>query len=258
MPKLSIITINYNNKEGLEKTIKSVVNQTHKDIEYVVIDGGSTDGSKELIEQHKQSITYWVSERDKGIYHAMNKGIHAATGEYLLFLNSGDYLSSDNIISDIDSELVNEDIIYGNWIQYYNSGVTKEEVFPDTITFDFLAFRYTMPHQASFIKKSLMLEAGLYDERLKIKSDWKFFLVAIFKYRCSVKHINHFISYYNKDGLSFNDWFKQDSIQKKETRQILEEEYPGLPGYMEKKNDRISYFERHILIRILRRIHILK
>ncbi len=88
--KLSIITVNLNNKDGLQKTIDSVISQTFKDFEWIVIDGGSTDGSKELIEKYSDYISYWVSEPDKGIYNAMNKGIKVAKGDYLEFLNSGD------------------------------------------------------------------------------------------------------------------------------------------------------------------------
>jgi glycosyltransferase involved in cell wall biosynthesis len=88
--KLTIITINYNNKEGLVKTFDSVRVQTWKDFEFIVIDGGSTDGCKELIEQNHQ-INYWVSEKDSGVYNAMNKGIRKATGDYVIFMNSGDF-----------------------------------------------------------------------------------------------------------------------------------------------------------------------
>ena len=90
-PKISIITINYNNFEGLKKTIKSVINQTWKDYEYIVIDGGSNDGSVEYLKSLDNTINFWVSEADNGVYHAMNKGINKANGEYLLFLNSGDH-----------------------------------------------------------------------------------------------------------------------------------------------------------------------
>ncbi|MGK0307850.1 MAG: glycosyltransferase involved in cell wall biosynthesis, partial [Urechidicola sp.] len=96
---ISIITINYNDAVGLKKTMASVLEQTYEDIEYIVIDGGSTDGSKAYIELYHKDLAYWVSEPDQGIYHAMNKGIDQATGDYLLFLNSGDWLV-DNFVID--------------------------------------------------------------------------------------------------------------------------------------------------------------
>jgi len=113
-PILSIITINYNDKVGLERTLKSVVTQTYKAFEFLVIDGGSTDGSKELIEANKANINYWVSEPDKGIYNAMNKGIIKANGEYLLFINSGDELFSPTVLEENIQLLTNHKIIYFN------------------------------------------------------------------------------------------------------------------------------------------------
>ena len=98
MPKLSIITVNLNNCIGLQKTFDSLFEQIFKDFEQIVIDGGSTDGSRELIETNVDKISYWVSEKDSGIYNAMNKGIIKATGDYLLFLNSGDHLLHKNIL----------------------------------------------------------------------------------------------------------------------------------------------------------------
>jgi len=113
--KLSIITVNLNNKSGLQKTIDSVISQTYKDFEWIIIDGGSTDGSKELIEQYSQYITYWISEPDKGIYNAMNKGIVQAKGEYLQFLNSGDALYDKYVLDKIlKATNITSDIITGS------------------------------------------------------------------------------------------------------------------------------------------------
>ena len=105
MPKLSIITINLNNAQGLEKTIKSVVSQTYSDYEYIIIDGASTDGSVDVIQEYRNKITYWVSEPDTGIYNAMNKGILKATGEYCQFLNSGDILVDNNVTERMLSDM---------------------------------------------------------------------------------------------------------------------------------------------------------
>ena len=107
--KYSIITINYNNRDGLEMTINSVLEQTYKDFEYIIIDGGSTDGSLEVIKKHAAQIDYWVSEPDNGIYNAMNKGIRKATGDYLNFMNSGDTYHTSSVLGDIanlDSESI--------------------------------------------------------------------------------------------------------------------------------------------------------
>src|SRR5215213_3812369 len=98
MPQFSIISINLNNAEGLQKTFDSVFNQTFTDFEYIIIDGGSSDGSEEIIKENADKFSYWVSEKDDGIYDAMNKGIAKATGDYLLFLNSGDHLLDSSIL----------------------------------------------------------------------------------------------------------------------------------------------------------------
>jgi glycosyltransferase involved in cell wall biosynthesis len=112
MPKLSIITINYNNVKGLEKTINSVVNQSYNDFEYIIIDGGSTDGSVDIIKKHENKIVFWVSEPDNGIYDALNKGVKHSNGEYLLFLNGDDCLIDDAILQKISYHLEFKDLIY--------------------------------------------------------------------------------------------------------------------------------------------------
>jgi glycosyltransferase involved in cell wall biosynthesis len=208
MPKLSIITINYNNLEGLKRTVESVVNQTWQEFEYIVIDGGSTDGSKEYIESQNSKIDYWVSEKDSGIYNAMNKGIKAATGEYLLFLNSGDDFIDKDVLFSIKYNLEVEDIIY-----FDINLVDKERVYikkcPDEMLFSFL-FNDALPHQSTFIRKSLFDKIGNYDESFKIVSDWKFCLFAIFKSNASYKHIEGVFSNFYLDGLSSNVDFSNE------------------------------------------------
>ncbi len=179
MAKVSVITISYNNAKGLLKTIESVVKQDFRDYEYIVIDGGSTDNSKDIIHSFADKITYWVSEPDKGVYNAMNKGIRASKGDYLHFLNAGDIYSSDNILSTIFSKDYSEPLIrtiqicdYGDhqdrWANLGNKEVTLYDMYVNT-----------MLHQATFIHSSLFEKYGLYDEELKIVADWKFFLKAI-------------------------------------------------------------------------------
>ena len=171
--KLSIITVNLNNREGLQRTIDSVICQTFRDFEWIVIDGGSTDGSRELIEQYADHFAYWVSEPDKGIYNAMNKGIKVAKGEYLQFLNSGDWLWESSTLEKIFSIQHGEDIVYGNWIQKDGTLFSAPHKL-DAIYF----FRSTLSHQAVFIKSDLFSHE-LYDESLHIASDWKHLLSCI-------------------------------------------------------------------------------
>src|SRR4051812_9372166 len=113
--KLSIITVNLNNAEGLETTIKSVTGQKNRDFEFIIIDGASTDNSLKVLADYDKQIDLWISEKDKGIYEAMNKGISKSNGAYLLFLNSGDYLYSEDTIGHVMEYLTGEaDIVYGN------------------------------------------------------------------------------------------------------------------------------------------------
>lgn len=173
MKKLSIITINYNNVEGLGKTIESVVSQTFTDFEFIVIDGGSTDGSVKVIKQHVDRIAYWVSEPDKGIYNAMNKGVLEAHGEYIQFLNSGDWLYSNKVLENIFLQNIETDIIYGNAL-----GKTGTiENFPSILT-AFFFYSSAICHQAVFHKRELFAEKQ-YDENYQFVSDWDFMLNAI-------------------------------------------------------------------------------
>ena len=197
---LSIITVNYNNRIGLQKTFESVLDQTYNNFEFIVIDGGSSDGSKEVIESNQKKIAYWVSEKDRGIYHAMNKGIEKAKGRYLLFLNSGDYLCDASVLSTAFAKELTQDIVYGDII-WDTDGVKTENKFPSTVTFEYFT-QLSLPHQASFIRKSLFESIGLYDENHRIISDWIFFVLAICKYNCSYQHIDLFISVCGRDGLS--------------------------------------------------------
>lgn len=198
--KLSIITINYNNLEGLKRTVESVLNQTWKEFEYIVIDGGSTDGSAEYIESQNGHFNYWVSESDKGIYNAMNKGIAKTTGDYLLFLNSGDHLFSDNVLEQNHNFLEKEDLIC---FDLQIVGVKNSEIhsLSDTLRFSDLYFEY-LPHPSTFIKKKLFDTVGLYDEALKIVSDWKFFILALYMHHCTFLKVNKVLSTFYLGGIS--------------------------------------------------------
>ena len=200
MPKLTIITINYDNLEGLKRTVESVINQTWQEFEYIVIDGGSTDGSAEFIESQKEHFDYWVSESDKGIYNAMNKGIMKATGEYLLFLNSGDHFFNDISLEQNHKFLVEKDLVYFN-LNFVDKTKFWTGKYPEKLSFSHF-IHDTLPHPATFIKSSLLHKVGLYDESLKIVSDWKFFIIALFKYNCSYIKIDEILTTYYLDGIS--------------------------------------------------------
>lgn len=153
-PKISIITINYNNLEGLKRTIESVVNQTWQEFEYLIIDGGSTDGSVEYIESKSEHVDYWVSEPDKGVYHAMNKGIAKSSGEYLLFLNSGDHFYNKKVLAQNCQEIKDSSIIYFD-LQVVEEQKMFIKEYPSVLSFSYF-LNDTLPHPATFIKKKLL------------------------------------------------------------------------------------------------------
>ncbi|WP_158626847.1 glycosyltransferase family 2 protein [Flavobacterium sp. GT3R68] len=201
MSKLSIITINYNDLEGLKKTVNSVIGQTYPPFEYIVIDGASTDGSAAYIESQTANINHWISENDSGVYNAMNKGIKAATGDYLFFLNSGDVLNDATTLEKLNNEsLGSKDIIACDiCLDYIESSELRS--CPEKITFDYL-HQYAIPHQALLLKRELFEKVGLYDENLKLVSDWKFVLKALSFYSATYKKINIVLCKYDMNGIS--------------------------------------------------------
>ena len=218
--KLSIITVNLNNRDGLQKTIDSVVSQTFKDFEWIVIDGGSTDGSKELIKRYADHFAYWVSEPDKGIYNAMNKGIKVAKGEYLQFLNSGDWLCNETALERSFMHGFTSDIAYGDL--WFCNGETKEKYrYPNKLTLKFL-YDFSLGHCASFIRKEV-IENELYNENFKIVSDWEFFLKQAFKNK-TFEHIDEDVSCFDTNGLSS----KNEQLLLLERDRVIKEIFPTM------------------------------
>ena len=200
---LTIITINYNNFNGLKKTIKSVLSQNFNDFEYIIIDGGSTDGSKELIENVSDRLSYWICEKDTGIYNAMNKGINAATGNYIQFLNSGDALANKNVLKYISEKIrgTNDqyDFYYTDVINQHNNEII---FYPKQLTFRHF-FDLTINHQATFFKKELFEKYGNYSEHYKIVSDWEFYMKILFLHNVSYMHLNEpSVSFDFSEGIS--------------------------------------------------------
>ena len=214
--RYSIITINYNDKEGLSRTIKSVINQTSKDFEYIVIDGGSTDGSVDIIKQNANHIDYWVSEKDKGVYNAMNKGIAQAKGDYLVFMNSGDCFHMPDVLTLMSD--YQEDIICGKVFKG-NTTIPSGHYKPTITLVDLM--RGSLPHQAMFIKRELMVKHP-YDENYKILSDWKFCIQALVFDNCTFRNSDVVVADYDISGISTNS----NGLLAKEREIILKELFP--------------------------------
>lgn len=241
--KYSIITINYNNCDGLRKTIESVISQSYKDYEFIVIDGGSTDGSREIIEQHSDSINYWVSESDKGIYNAMNKGIRQAKGEYLNFMNSGDTFYKSETLATVNEQIDDSDFYIGK--DYNVNPETGEHfitILPSRISMA-MFFVWTLPHQSSFIKRSLFTDS-FYDENLRITSDWKFYLEKIVYEGCSFKILDIVICNREQDGISNVQLGKMAEERNSILTRILP---PGI--YKDYKS--LSHLDRSTLYKLL-------
>ncbi|MBU2952157.1 glycosyltransferase [Tamlana agarivorans] len=239
---ISIITINYNDVKGLERTMESVLSQTFQDFEYIVIDGGSHDDSKELIEKNQEHIDYWVSEPDSGIYNAMNKGIKKAKGEYLFFLNSGDDFTEKYALKKVVKHLNGEGFVYFNInkIDGKNFAIKRP---PEKLTFKYLHSDLP-PHQSTFIKKDLFDKYGGYDERLKIVADWKFLILALLKYNSSYKYVDAVYTNFYLGGIS--SLIANKPIMQKERQAVLDSEFQIL------MNDLSEFFEQERTLSNLR------
>ena len=219
--KLSLISINLNNSNGLELTIRSIIEQTFKEYELIVIDGLSNDGSIEVIKKYSDKIAYWVSEHDYGIYNAMNKGIKRAKGEYCFFINSGDFLVNNFVLEKVFKTKSSESIIIGNIIMIRDEPVRIEK-YP-TLSFG-LFYTGSICHQATFIKRTLFEKYGFYEENLRIVSDWKFFLKTIVLNNESVKYFDTDIAYHDLYGISVTN----NELFIKERRKVMEELFPRI------------------------------
>lgn len=224
MNKISIITANRNNAEGLERTIKSVITQTYTNYEFIIIDGNSTDNSVNIIKKYSEHISSWVSEKDSGVFNAMNKGIGVATGDYCYFLNSSDTLVDNGTLKNIfNNKEYSAPFINGNQINDYGNGSDKVLALHRPITlFDF--YKGTIKHQATFICRDLFNKYGLYDEKLKIVSDWKFFLEVIALNNEQPVFVDEDIVVFEWFGMSTNTQLLEK--QKQERSQVLEELLP--------------------------------
>jgi glycosyltransferase involved in cell wall biosynthesis len=220
--KLSIITINWNNASGLKKTMESVINQSCQEFEYLIIDGGSTDGSVDVIKKFEGFPNLqWVSEKDNGIYNAMNKGIRLSKGDYIQFLNSGDSFVDKDVVKKILEEIENNgypDILVGNLLEDYGTKRLREthgNRNPDLWFF----FSRSIHHNSSFMKRNLFEEYGVYDENLRISSDWKWFLYVVGIKKIKPVFVNVDVVLFNMEGVSVTN---QDRLLN-ERMQVLNE-----------------------------------
>ena len=235
--KLSIITINYNNAEGLRKTLASVAAQTYANIEHIIVDGGSTDDSVDIIRDYSQSPIAnsheirWISEKDKGIYNAMNKGIRMATGEYCQFLNSGDWLIDSEVTQRMAEQMerINSSrknpigVMYGNMKKIMPDGMILHDACNggNDVTLN-MFYRGCLNHSPAYISRALFDKYGLYDESLRICSDWKFYLQSLVLGDESVAYVNVDVTLFDMTGISETN----KDLLNKERNQLLDELIP--------------------------------
>ena len=253
--KLSIITINRNNAEGLQRTLESVAAQTCRDFEHIIIDGASTDGSVDAIKEYAKTSKniHWVSEPDNGIYQAMNKGIQKAMGEYLLFLNSGDFLVEHDVIERVIKQCNGADIVSGRCNVSDKGEVVWTSPYLPQITL-YTLYSVGLPHQSTCIRKVLFEQLGYYREDFRYNSDIEFWYRAIIFNNCTAKGIDIIVADYNLGGISSKE-VKSKAYQK-EMQEILSMGFlpKVLPDYDQWKNERAilnqyAWIESHPIIK---------
>jgi glycosyltransferase involved in cell wall biosynthesis len=200
-PILSVITVVYNNAADIEQTMLSVLNQTYGSIEYIVIDGQSTDGTIQIIEKYKARFAKFISEKDKGIYDAMNKGLALATGDYVLFMNSGDEIYAADTVANIFGTVPDADIYYGETEMIDQQGKSlgqRRHAAPENFTWRSFKYGMSVSHQAIYIKRSLV---ELYDPKYQLSADIDWILRAAKKANLIV-NVHQYVAKYKVGGMS--------------------------------------------------------
>jgi glycosyltransferase involved in cell wall biosynthesis len=235
MDSISIITINLNNLQGLKKTMTSVFEQTYAAIDYIIIDGGSTDGSNEWIKKYKYKLGNWVSDRDKGIYDAQNKGWKMAKGKYCIFLNSGDRFYNKHTVTQLAYSATRNSIVYGNiFVEDVKGNLTLKE-YPSIVNAAFLNYD-TLPHCCTLIPTPLLRIKGGYDTSLRICADWHFFRRVWRAGLAKFVHVPEAYSIFENGGLSALPQSKQDILMERQ-RVIASEK--TLPARVRRKVDNL-------------------
>jgi len=200
-PKLSVITIVYNNVAAIERTMLSVLNQTYSNIEYLIIDGASTDGTLEIVKKYESRLTKLVSENDRGIYDAMNKGLALATGDYVLFMNSGDEIYAPETVAEVFESAPSGDIYYGETEMYdenWKSLGQRRHRAPEHFSWKSFKFGMNVSHQAIYIKRSLTTP---YDLQYKYSADIDWIIKAA-KKSSNIVNTHLYVAKYLVGGMS--------------------------------------------------------
>jgi glycosyltransferase involved in cell wall biosynthesis len=201
-PKFSIITVCWNESKRIRQTADSIVNQSFKNFEWIVIDGGSTDDTLSILDEYGDYIDQFVSEADGGIYHAMNKGLNFATGDYCSFMNGGDSFFNNCVLEKVALDTGGKDILIGGEVVVRSSGEKVEKTIKPIVNIKDYLFEQTLPHQASFFERKLFSNCGVYDCSFRIIADRELFSRMLLRYSASVGYLPFMVSIFNFDGFS--------------------------------------------------------
>jgi glycosyltransferase involved in cell wall biosynthesis len=200
LPKISVVTINFNMATELAQTIGSVLDQDYPNIEYIIIDGGSTDGSIDVIRRYADRVVYWISERDDGRYYAMNKGVKATTGDWIIFINSGDCFHDTRVVSDVflKEPHHNADVVYGHVLRRYSKEAVEREIPAQPLSV--LPLRMPCSHQSMFARREMLLDHP-FSLELSIAADHDFVLRAMIA-GARFHKVDRIISVFSTGGIS--------------------------------------------------------
>lgn len=214
MPLITVITVCRNEYEKIRKTSESICTQSFGDFEWVVIDGGSSDGTLDILREYEENIAVLVTEPDAGIYNAMNKGIRRATGEYVVFMNGGDCFSDADALQRV-ADAPRVDIVYGDLL--FDGSEPLIKTYPDALQENYLLDNM-LPHQASFIRRSLFDDHGMYDESYKIAGDYELFARLLVRNKVTYHHIPFVLAAFDGAGISKNPAHR--AIRKQENHRV--------------------------------------
>ncbi|WP_163339193.1 glycosyltransferase family 2 protein [Desulfopila sp. IMCC35008] len=202
-PLVSVVTVCFNEEDRIRDTAESVVSQISNNYEWIIVDGGSTDNTLEVLKEYGDKIDVMISEKDSGVYNAMNKGIRASSGEFCIFINGGDKFYDKDAIEKFECEKEKADINYGGIYEINKvKNNVKVKFLQPVEDYAYYLYHRCLPHQSTFISRKLLEELACYDESYVVNSDWDFYSKAIVKNQSTVKHLSYIVSVFYFDGLS--------------------------------------------------------
>ena len=242
--KISIVTVCYNSEATIERTIRSVLEQSYDNIEYVIVDGMSTDGTIDIIDKYSDDIDVFIREKDEGVYDAMNKGLDGSSGDYILFLNADDRLFYENTISEaaglITANESNPDVFLGD-VVIHDQGKRKSSIWKSKKVTPYSLFRGSVPHPAAFYSRSAFSKNGMFDKSFRIAGDYEWFVRGTVNGSISFSRMNLLVSIFFKGGISTNPEFTR----------ILQEEKNKIKMTHYSKMERIFYNFRYRIKKII-------